>query len=96
MKSKEKAIGITGKKLVYEGKTILKIRDSYMNGEGVLKIGGLLNMTETDEKIDQGQNLAMWGEAVFMPWVIIMDARARWEAVDDETARLVMKEGRRI
>lgn len=51
MKSKEKAIGITGKKLVYEGKTILKIRDSYMNGEGVLKIGGLLNMTETGEKM---------------------------------------------
>jgi len=30
---------------------------------------------------------------VFMPSVIIMDARARWEAVDDETACLVIPYG---
>ena len=34
-----------------------------MNGEGVLKIEGLLNKRETGEKIDQGQNLALWGES---------------------------------
>jgi hypothetical protein len=75
------------------GKTILKVSDSYMNGEGVMKIEGLLNMNETGEKIDQGQNLAMWGEVVFTPSLAITDTRARWEAVDDETVRLVIPYG---
>jgi len=75
------------------GKTILKVGDSYLNGEGVMKIEGLLNMTETGEKIDQGQNLAMWGETVFMPSVVIADTRARWEAVDNDSARLIVPYG---
>lgn len=76
------------------GKTVLKVSDSYMNGEGVLKIEGLLNKRETGEKIDQGQNLAMWGEAVFMPSVFFTDTSTRWEAVDDETVRLVIPSGK--
>ena len=68
------------------GKTILKVRDSYMNGKGFLKIEGLLKMTETGEKIDQGQNLAMWGESVFMPSAFFTDTRAHWEGVDDKTS----------
>lgn len=75
------------------GKTILRVSDSYMNGQGSMKIEGLLNMRETGEKIDQGQNLAMWGEAVFTPSLAITDTRARWEAVDDETVRLVIPYG---
>ena len=75
------------------GKTVLKVRDSYMNGEGVLKTNGLLNMTETGEKIDQGQNLAMWGESVFMPSVFFTNTGARWEIVDDKTVRLVIPYG---
>ncbi|KCZ71107.1 hypothetical protein ANME2D_03139 [Candidatus Methanoperedens nitroreducens] len=75
------------------GRTILKVSDSYINGEGVLKIEGLLNMKETGEKIDQGQNLAMWGEAVFTPSVVITDSRVHWEAVDNETMRLVVPFG---
>ncbi len=75
------------------GKTILKVSDSYINGEGAMKIEGILNMRETGEKINRGQNLAMWGEAVFMPSVIITDARARWEAVDDGTVRLMVPYG---
>ncbi len=37
---------------------------TYINGEGAMKIEGVLNMRETGEKIDPGQNLAMWGEAL--------------------------------
>jgi hypothetical protein len=77
------------------GKTIIKVSDSYMNGEGVMKIEGLINMNETGEKIYQGQNLAMWGETVFMPSVVIADNRVRWEAVDDEAARLVIPYGKK-
>lgn len=66
---------------------ILKGSDSYLNGEGVLNIAGNV---ETGEKIAQGQNLAVWAEAVLMPSVFVTDSRARWEAIDDMTARLVV------
>ncbi len=75
------------------GKTILRVSDSYLNGQGAMKIEGLLNMRETGEKIDQGQNLAMWGEAVFMPSGFITDTRTRWTAVDNKTARLMVPYG---
>ncbi|MCX9075241.1 MAG: hypothetical protein OIN88_11400 [Candidatus Methanoperedens sp.] len=75
------------------GRPILKVHDSFINGEGVLKIEGILNMSETGEKMDQGQNLALWGEAVFAPSVFIADPRASWEAVDEVTAHLVVPFG---
>jgi hypothetical protein len=75
------------------GWTILKVSDVYRNGKGFTKIEGLLNMTETGEKIDQGSNLAMWGEIVFTPSVSLTDTRARWEAIDDDSVRLVVPYG---
>lgn len=75
------------------GRTILKVSDVYRNGKGFTKIEGMLNKTETGEKIDQGSNLALWGEIVFTPSVAITVTRARWEAVDDETVRLVIPYG---
>jgi hypothetical protein len=75
------------------GKTVLTVSDSCINGEGVLKIEGLLNKRETGEKIDQGQNLAMWGESVFMPSVFFTNTSASWETVDDKTMRLVIPYG---
>nr|WAI02812.1 MAG: hypothetical protein OI862_00020 [Candidatus Methanoperedens sp.] len=75
------------------GWTILKVSDVYRNGNGFTKIEGLLNMTETGEKIDQGSNLALWAEIVFIPSVSLTDTRARWEAIDEETARLVIPYG---
>jgi hypothetical protein len=41
-------------------------------------------------KIDQGGNLALWAEAVFMPSVWVTDPQARWEPIDDTTARLLV------
>ncbi len=75
------------------GKPILKGHDTYINGEGALKIEGILKMRETGEKIDQGQNLALWGEAVFTPSVFVTDKRASWESVDKDTTRLVVPFG---
>ncbi len=75
------------------GRPILKGHDTYINGEGAMKIEGVLNMRETGEKIDQGQNLALWGEAVFTPSVFVTDKRASWESVDKDTTRLVVPFG---
>lgn len=43
--------------------------------------------------VDQGANLALWAEAVWMPSVWITDPQARWEPIDEETAILVVPYG---
>jgi hypothetical protein len=75
------------------GKPFLKVSDVYMNGKGATNIEGIFNNRETGEKIDQGSNLALWGEMVFTPSVSITDTRVRWKAVDDDSARLVIPYG---
>ncbi len=79
--------------VIWFGRPILKGHDTYINGEGAMKIEGILNMRETGEKINQAQNLALWGEVVFTPSVFVTDDRASWEAVDEVTARLVVPLG---
>ena len=43
--------------------------------------------------IDQGANLALWSETIWMPSVWVTDPRARWEAVDEHTALLIVPFG---
>lgn len=74
----------------------LRGSDSYIDDSGSLKISGLVNMSETGMRMDQGENLAMWGEAPFTtPSVLVLDPRVRWEPVDADSARLIVPFGER-
>ena len=75
------------------GLPILRVNDSFINGEGVTRIEGLLNSKESGEKINQGSNLALWGEVVFTPSIFVTDKRASWESLDKGTVRLVVPYG---
>lgn len=45
---------------------------------------------EEGENLDQGANLGLWSETVWIPAVYLTDPRVRWEAVDENTSILVV------
>lgn len=73
------------------GLPILKADESYVDGAGrmVLPFG----VTENEPKVDMAANLGLWGEAVWIPSILVTDPRVRWEPIDDNTARLVVPFG---
>jgi hypothetical protein len=66
------------------GVTLLSVVDAFVDGAGITKIGPAAS---TGPEIDQGAFLGMWAAAIAYPstWQDV-----RWEAVDDDTARVVL------
>lgn len=67
------------------GLPVLKAVDRYVDGTGMT---GPLGHEATGPAVDQGANMILWAEAPLMPSLWISDERIRWEAIDDEAARL--------
>lgn len=64
---------------------VLRVLDAYVDGAGITKIGPVPSVGPA---IDQGAFLAMWAEAVAWPAAWRQAPGLRWEAVDDDRARL--------
>jgi hypothetical protein len=71
--------------LTFYGFPVLKVDEFFLNGRSRFEMPFGVSQ---GPKIDQGANLALWAEAVWMPSVWITDQNAHWEAVDDHTALL--------
>ncbi|MDZ7844652.1 MAG: DUF6544 family protein [Anaerolineales bacterium] len=69
------------------GIPILKVNELYMDGTGRLELP--FGISE-GPRIDQGANLGLWSETVWMASGWITDPRVRWEAVDADTALLIV------
>ena len=73
------------------GYPVMKVNEWYLDGKARMELP--VGVIENEPKIDMAANLALWGEAVWLPSILITDPRVRWEAIDDTTARLVVPFG---
>lgn len=74
------------------GLPLMKVNEHYLDGKSRLELPFMV--TEGEPKVDQAANLGLWSESLWLPSVYITDPRVLWEAVDDETAMLVVPYGK--
>jgi hypothetical protein len=70
------------------GQPIATVNERYADGTAILDIPGTL--VQNDPHTDSAANLALWAESIWLPSIWFSDPRLRWEAVDDDTARLIV------
>lgn len=70
------------------GFPILRVNESYVDGRSYQEMPW--GTVDNAPKANQAANLGMWAELVSAPSVYLSDPRVRWEAIDQETALLVV------
>lgn len=69
------------------GSRLMAVNEWFLNGDARLELP--FGVSE-GPNIDQGANLALWAEAVWMPSVWVTDFAVRWEPIDETSARLMV------
>ncbi len=71
------------------GLPVATINERYLDGQGIMDIPGL--HVENDSNISHAANQGFWSEALaWSPSFVFSDARVRWEAIDDTSARMIV------
>ncbi len=71
------------------GFPVFQVNERYVNGSSRFEIP-VAGVVENDPKVNAGANLGMWSESLWFPAIFLTDTRVHWEAVDDQTAILVV------
>lgn len=74
------------------GVPFLTVNETYLDGTARLELPFGVSQ---GPNIDQGANLALWAEAIWMPSVWLTDRRVDWAAIDDSSAALTVPFGDR-
>lgn len=69
------------------GLPVMKVNEHFLDGRSRLELP--FGVSE-GPKVDQGANLALWAEAVWMPAIWVTDPRVRWESMDEYSAVLIV------
>ncbi|NJN17576.1 MAG: hypothetical protein HC822_15535 [Oscillochloris sp.] len=73
------------------GLPLMKVNEHFLDGKSRMALP--FGVTENEPKVNQGANLALWGEAIWFPTLWLTDPQVRWAPVDDSTALLYVPFG---
>jgi hypothetical protein len=75
----------------FYGFPIMKVNEHFLDGRGRMDLP--TGVVENDPLVNSAANQGLWAEMSIYPAAYLTDKRARWEAVDDHTARLYVPWG---
>jgi hypothetical protein len=70
------------------GIPILKVNEHFIDGNSRLELP--FGVVENEPQVDQAANLGLWSETMMFSAVYLTVPGVRWEAIDAQTARLVV------
>lgn len=74
------------------GLPILKANESFIEGYPRMALGPM-GTFEGTSTLFQAATLGLWAESIWLPSLLVTDARLRWQAVDETHARLFIPSG---
>jgi hypothetical protein len=74
--------------VTFFGFPLMKVNERYLEGVSRMETPG--GVIEDEPQINQAANLGLWAESIWLPSIFLSDPRVRWEAVDPETALLIV------